>query len=258
MSLVRTYFLHGLIVSLLIGGLFAFLGVYNTNTLPLFERFVFWVSTMLVGNLSTGILIPLVFDRWLPSQPVAVKLCCIILLISAPITLVLAGFDHTHSSDWPIYIWLRNYLYVTVISAILIVVGYFILRPRLMLNKQPAPLSDSTADEVAQSQQLARQFLKRLALKHHQAELRAIKSEDHYLRVYTSVGEELILMRLSDAIKALEGVDGMQTHRSWWVARGAITDLQRRQGKLLLSTALAVDVPVSRTYEKLVKQRLTG
>ena len=51
------------------------------------------------------------------------------------------------------------------------------------------------------------------------AELYAIESEDHYLRVHTSAGQELILMRLADAVRELAGVEGLQTHRSWWVAR---------------------------------------
>ena len=75
--------------------------------------------------------------------------------------------------------------------------------------------------------ELERLFLKRLSHKHHQASLLAIKSEDHYLRIYTSIGEELILMRLSDAVESLAGADGMQTHRSWWVARHTIKDVQR-------------------------------
>lgn len=258
MALVRKYFLHGLAASILIGGLFAFLGVYNTNAIPFFERFVFWVSTMLVGNLSTGLLIPLVFNRWLSNQPLVLQLSCIVVLISIPVTLVLAAFDHNHGLDWSFKVWLLQYRYVVVVSAILIFVGYFILRSHLKLEAQPNTNESDTENAAQGLRKLERQFLKRLAPKHHDAALFAIKSEDHYLRVYTSVGEELILMRLSDAISALDKLEGMQTHRSWWVARSAISELQRKQGKLSLLTVADVVIPVSRTYEKAVKAAISS
>lgn len=258
MALVRKYFLHGLIASILIGGLFAFLGVYNTNSLQFFDRFIFWVSTMLVGNLSTGILVPLIFNRWLPNRPVVVQLSCIIVLISIPVTLVLAAYDPNHGLDWSTNTWLLQYRYVVVISAILIFVGYLMLRSHLDLEAKRHDDINGADTEAATGRKLEQQFLKRLALKHHEAKLLAIKSEDHYLRVFTNVGEELILMRLTDAIKALDGLEGMQTHRSWWVARNAITDIQRKQGKLLLSAASELVVPVSRTYEKAVKALLNA
>lgn len=255
MALVRKYFLHGLIVSILLGGLFAYLGVYNTDTIPFFNRFVFWVSTMLVGNLSTGLLIPLVFNHWLPNRPVIVQLSCIVVLISIPVTFVLAAYDHNHGLDWSLNVWLVQYRYVVVISAILIFVGYFMLRSNLALEeKNESKRGAENEPDIARK--LEQQFLKRLALKHHEGQLLAVKSEDHYLRVFTSVGEELILMRLSDAIEALDSVPGMQTHRSWWVARSAIADMQRKQGKIILTIVSGVEIPVSRTYEKVVKESI--
>ena len=262
MVLVRKYFLHGLINSILIGGLFAFLGIYNTNAMPFFNSFVFWVSTMLVGNLSTGLLLPLVINRWLAKHSLLVQLSCIVILMSIPVTFVLAAFDHNYGVDWSIQFWLLQYRYVIVISAILIFVGYFVVGTQIARDLNAGYANSLTnnvscdANKAKASGELELQFLKRLTLKHHQARLLAIKSEDHYLRVYTSVGEELILMRLSDAIESLAGSDGMQTHRSWWVARHTIWDVQRKQGKLYLYTEGDLAVPVSRTYEKPVKELL--
>jgi DNA-binding LytR/AlgR family response regulator len=78
-------------------------------------------------------------------------------------------------------------------------------------------------------------------------------SEDHYLRIFTDQGEELILMRLSDALLELELAKGMQTHRSWWVAHAAIADMRRTQGKLTLLLKSGLTVPVSRSFDKAVK-----
>lgn len=46
--------------------------------------------------------------------------------------------------------------------------------------------------------------------------------EDRYLRIHTDGGSDLILMRLRDAVGELAGADGLQVHRSFWVARAAV------------------------------------
>lgn len=256
MTLVRKYFVHGMIASILLGALFAFLGVYNTNTQPYFHRFVFWFSTMFVGNFATGVFAPMVFLKWLPKRPLVLQLSFVAVLISFPVTLVIAAYDHNYGLDWSFYIWLLQYRYVVVISAILVFVGYFILRPYIESQTSEGEQPDSTDNGKIASQHVEQQFLKRLAPKHQRATLIAIKSEDHYLRVFTDVGDELILMRLSDAISVLAGADGMQTHRSWWVANHAISDMTRKQGKLVIQCHNELEVPVSRTYEKHVKLKL--
>jgi hypothetical protein len=50
----------------------------------------------------------------------------------------------------------------------------------------------------------------------------ALQSEDHYVRVHGENASELILIRLRDAIAEMDGVDGEQIHRSWWIARCAV------------------------------------
>lgn len=84
-----------------------------------------------------------------------------------------------------------------------------------------------------------------------QTELLAIGVEDHYVRVFTSNGDILLLMRLADAIAETEGVEGMQVHRSWWVARTAIERLERRgrTGELILRGGLVAPVARRRLAE---------
>ncbi len=54
----------------------------------------------------------------------------------------------------------------------------------------------------------------------------ALQSEDHYVRVHGENTSELILMRLRDAIAEMDGVDGEQVHRSWWIARDAVASAE--------------------------------
>ena len=91
-------------------------------------------------------------------------------------------------------------------------------------------------------------FLARLPLKLRGAEVWAVEAEDHYLRLHTSKGQDLILLRLADAVAELEGIEGAQVHRSWWVARDAIADARRGDGRATLTLKDGSEVPVSRTY----------
>jgi len=98
-------------------------------------------------------------------------------------------------------------------------------------------------------------FLERLPLKLRGAEVWAVEAEDHYLRLHTSKGQDLILMRLADAVSELEGIEGAQVHRSWWVARDAIVDAKRGDGRATLTLKDDSEVPVSRTYAGLLRER---
>jgi DNA-binding LytR/AlgR family response regulator len=98
-------------------------------------------------------------------------------------------------------------------------------------------------------------FLERLPLKLRGAEVWAVEAEDHYLRLHTSKGQDLILLRLADAIAELEGIEGAQVHRSWWVARDAIADAKRGDGRATLTLKDGAEAPVSRTYARLLRER---
>ena len=73
-----------------------------------------------------------------------------------------------------------------------------------------------------------------------------LQMEDHYVRVHTTQGSALVLMSLSQAIDGLKDLEGMQTHRSWWVARSAITGVVEDGRNLRLSLKGGLEAPVSR------------
>ncbi len=70
--------------------------------------------------------------------------------------------------------------------------------------------------------------------------------EDHYVRVHTVLGSALVLMRLRDAMVLVAEVEGMQVHRSWWVARGAVEDVLRDGRNLRLKLPRGIEAPVAR------------
>jgi hypothetical protein len=97
-------------------------------------------------------------------------------------------------------------------------------------------------------------FRQRLSAKRRAAHLLAVEAEDHYLRVHTDAGEELITARFSDALIELASLAGYQTHRSWWVSAGAIEAVRWRRGRGELRLTCGLTVPVSRTHSAVLKR----
>jgi DNA-binding LytR/AlgR family response regulator len=83
----------------------------------------------------------------------------------------------------------------------------------------------------------------------------ALEAEDHYLRVHTTIGSDLVLMRLSDAVAAIEPELGLQVHRSWWVAQDAICEFMKSDQRSHLKLSNGLLVPVGRTYAAAVRTR---
>lgn len=75
-----------------------------------------------------------------------------------------------------------------------------------------------------------------------------LQMEDHYVRIHTSRGSALVLMRLTDAIDELDGVEGLRVHRSWWVAADACRDIRRSARTTHITLTGGLAVPVSRPY----------
>ncbi|MBD3788626.1 MAG: LytTR family transcriptional regulator [Sphingomonadales bacterium] len=80
-----------------------------------------------------------------------------------------------------------------------------------------------------------------------------LQMSDHYVEVITTAGRTSLLMRFADAIGELEGLDGLQVHRSHWVTRAAIRGAQRSRGRITLLLRDGSLVPVSRTYQRAVE-----
>jgi hypothetical protein len=86
-------------------------------------------------------------------------------------------------------------------------------------------------------------------------------SELHYVRVVTAIGETLVLHNLKDAIAELPSTyQGVQTHRSFWVATKFIESIKEKNGQNILILSTGKTIPVSRrklpeVKEFLVKKR---
>lgn len=88
------------------------------------------------------------------------------------------------------------------------------------------------------------------------AELLHLRMQDHYVEVHTAAGSEMLLLRFRDALSEVEGVNGLQVHRSHWVARNAVAGVERRSGgRIALRLVNGSRVPVSRSFAPLLRSR---
>ncbi|MEO0369127.1 MAG: LytTR family DNA-binding domain-containing protein [Pseudomonadota bacterium] len=83
-----------------------------------------------------------------------------------------------------------------------------------------------------------------------------IKSELHYLMVYTDRGKSLILATLADAISDLSAITSIQPHRSYWVNLDYVETLERRGREADLKLFDGTTIPVSRNRLKEVSTAL--
>lgn len=93
-------------------------------------------------------------------------------------------------------------------------------------------------------------FFQRLEAPLH-GRLLCLEMQDHYMIVHSTGGRQMILCRMADATRELDGL-GRRVHRSWWVADAAVTGRRREQGRLLLTLVDGRQVPVGRTYQDAV------
>lgn len=75
----------------------------------------------------------------------------------------------------------------------------------------------------------------------------ALQMEDHYVRVHTNAGSALHLMPMTRAIEAVAPLDGLRVHRSWWVARHAVRQVDGPARAMRLTLSNGVTAPISRS-----------
>ena len=236
-------------VMTVLGVLLAVMGPFGTFQMPLSVRLLYWVGLGLVGYgcyRPVGALVTGLGPRLdLPEWPLWVAAC---LLASVPVTLAvffagqLPGPFALPSFDR----FARTYPYVLLVGSGVTVLFHQIARRKALPTADDQPLPPPSKPQVETPSAPDVRFLDRLPA-HLGSDLLALEMEDHYVRAHTALGSELILLRMRDAVAELDGVDGAQIHRSWWVARDAVEEVKRDGRNLRLVLPGGLEAPVSRT-----------
>ena len=234
----RAGWLRGGTIALAAALFLAFAGAFGTDEAPLPVRLAYWVSLMLLGTVWGAFVVGVLFPGEQRARRPWVSAVGAATVMAVPYTGVVAIVTRWLFTGAPAL----SYLFAAVFGVCL---AMTILNVLVEGRRTPAPVEGPASPGSGRAPV---RFLERLPPKLRGGTLWAVESEDHYLRLHTSRGQDLILMRLADAVAELEGLEGAQVHRSWWVSRQAIADARRGDGRATLVLPDGAVVPVSRTY----------
>ena len=228
-------------ISLAAAVFMTFVGAFGTDRAGLALRLAYWLALML-GGWMWGMVVSRYFFRNVAKGPsVWWRVAAASLVLALPFSVVVR-----YASIWVLNGHLPLSEFPTLIVSVT-GVAFVMMSINVLVARQGEGVTSASATPP--------KFLERLPLKLRGAEIWAVEAEDHYLRLHTSKGQDLILMRLSDAIAELEGIEGAQVHRSWWISRDAITEAKRGDGRATLTLRDGAEAPVSRTYAGILRER---
>jgi hypothetical protein len=260
---LRDYAVH-MLAYVMIALLLSVIGPFGTGDDPLLWRFSYWTVTLGVFG---GIVMPVTARLLRNSQafcrlPVFAGGVATLCLAAVPMTAFVglgdglfyyvartaerlpfvdvarlrASIDPAETMGWAD----GGLLYLQVLAIVVVGIGLVSL-----YIVQTHPVAPDRAPALAP--RAGARFLSRLP-SYIGADILYLQMEDHYVRVVTAGGTALLLMRLRDAIDELEGVPGLQVHRSWWVAADHVVRLTRDGRRSELQMSDGARVPVSASY----------
>lgn len=225
-----------LIIQLCVGLVLGISGPFGTHdTVLLFPRLLYWVgvvySTYAIGLLGYYVVYYRTGSLGLILRPLLLGTVNGVLISCFIVSLNLALFSIDFMPNGP----LAFMVLVFLIAFFITVAAFFVIRnleqllPSVKVEAEPRPPA----------------LLDRLPIDKRGA-LLAISVEDHYVRVKTTSGETMILMRLSDAIGEVGDTRGDQIHRSHWVAYDHVTSARRDGNRAILTLSDGSEIPASR------------
>lgn len=240
-----------LLVMVALGLLIGLLGPFGTFGAPPAQRMLSWVIWLLAGYAlfrPTGVV-----ARWLcdaTGMPRFAGTLLALVVASVPLTLIITmmamRMDFAEALRWPGF-W-TMYLYIWVVAAVVsIAMGAVFGRAAPALDAEaPSHAAPAPASSRAEPMPAPAPAAPTLPLPPSFGTVRALKGEDHYVRVIGDGREEMILMRMRDAIERLGDAEGLRVHRSWWVAKDAVASVRREGRTAVVVLTSGHEAPVAR------------
>lgn len=223
-----------------VAALLTIIGPFGTDMrLHLLPRFGYWLA-MVVLTYLVGLGVNRVLERWTRSMHATARVMIVGLATGIAVTPVVTAlnlltFGYFPSADeWPP-------LLLQVLGSAVVITLMFEVLP------EPGGSAGTTTTEAGPA------LMDRLALDKRGA-LLSLSSEDHYTRIRTARGEELVLLRLADAIREAAPTQGLQVHRSHWVALKAVTAARRDGDRAILTLSDGTEIPVSRANVPVIRE----
>ncbi len=233
-----------LLVMVALGLLIGLLGPFGTFTVPPAQRMLVWVIWLLAGYAlfrPTGVV-----ANWLceaTGMPFFAGRMLALVVASVPLTLIVImtgnGSSFGDALRSPGF-W-TMYLYIAVVAAVVSIAMAAIFGRGAPPATPPQTIAEP--EPVAPPTELVQPTL---PLPPGFGPVRALKGEDHYVRVIGDGREELILIRMRDAIERLGEVEGLRIHRSWWVAKESVAAVRREGRTAVVVLTGGHEAPVAR------------
>jgi hypothetical protein len=210
---------------------------------PLSERLLFWLTTCWAGLLLYGALVRWLLVRWQGRASDWAGLVVGALVASIPEAWLSHGlafrmWPHLGPALPPYPLW---YAQTAVLGLLITLIVSWSFREeraaRRTMTDAAAPTHHGFAEDIADISGIV-----------------ALQIEDHYVRVHRAEGSRLILMPLKRAIRAMGDVEGLQTHRSWWVARAVVAEVSGTPRSMQLRLTNGLKVPVARSAVALLRE----
>ena len=224
-----------------VGFVLAQFGPYRTGDAPQLLRTAYWLLAVFGAGLA-GILVDRAIGGRIRDFWLRIAVGCIVL--TPPVTLYIYALN-AWMLDLPRRWWLLPQLAWQVLVVMLL-----LMTLRALLWRRVVETRTIVMPPLPQAE---REFRLRLSAKRRTATLIAIEAEDHYVRVHTDAGSELLPLRFSDAVQELSQAYGFRLHRSWWVAADAIEAVRWTRGGGEVRLIGGIVAPVSRTYAASLK-----
>lgn len=227
-----------------IGLLMGLISPFASEGAPVAVRHVYWMICIVGGGL-----IGIAADKWVepriagPWRRVAV----VSLFMTPVVTLFVLTTEHLlveRRIEWSAYLGLLWQVWPILLA---------IMAVRALVWRRPPSRVETRTVIAPPLPEAEAAFRNRLSAKRRGARLIAIEAHDHYLKVHTDVGEEMITLRFADALHELDRAHGWRVHRSWWVAADAVEAVRWRRGVGEIRLVGGVTAPVSRTYSPVLK-----
>lgn len=246
-----------LAIMMAIGVVLGLLGPFGSYNDPIEQRLLYWVGLSLAGYCCYApvgaLVVPCGKRLDLPEWGMWIAS---VLIATVPMTMIVWALGFIgRDFRWPrLDQAFYSYLNMLLIGAGITVLFNILDRRaavHVLVDEKQTEAQPSTPTYEAPATSSGPRFLDRLPAEIG-ADLIALEMEDHYVRAHTALGSELVLLRMVE----LDGIEGEQVHRSWWVARGAFADVKREGRNMRLVLDNGIEAPVSRANVALLKERV--
>lgn len=222
-----------------------FLGPFGSEHGPVGLVYAYWLICIVgggvIGVAADELAAPRMPRLWLRTLLVSVAMTPVVtFLVLLTQHLMLDG-----RFNWAGYRWLLWQVFPILLAVMAV--------RALVWRRLPARIETRTI-VAAPLPEAEAAFRRRLSAKRRTARLIAVEAHDHYLKVHTDAGEELITLRFADALDDLALAHGWRVHRSWWVAADAVEAVRWRKGAGEIRLVGGLTAPVSRSCAPVLRE----